>query len=287
MTLAVPGTGDVAIAPRDRRTLRNPARGPRAGRRGRPHAQRRPGSSASPTRSDWTRWQIPSRSPRSGSLSARSTRACGSRAWAGRSRAASTTSARSRTARIRARTPSSSPRGGCSSTRRSSPVCSRRVLRAGRGRPRTTQVYEALRDGRRRVVPRRGRPLCPASHAALGWCDRHRRLGPAHGRQPDARRWLPGHRRKADDHRTKPDHASSRRCRWSSTPSSDDCRSRVDPPPAVYANPPRWQPALDRAQPRQASRAQGRAQRLRRGNRPPAGGTVMAGKVVDHWRAAA
>jgi asparagine synthase (glutamine-hydrolysing) len=56
------------------------------------------------------------------------------------------------------------------------------------------------------------------------------------------------------------------------------------PPPAVYANPPRWQPALNAVSlgGRIARKA---AQRLRRGNRPPAGGTVMAGKVVDFLRA--
>ena len=56
------------------------------------------------------------------------------------------------------------------------------------------------------------------------------------------------------------------------------------PAPAVYADPPWWQPALDRVglAKRVARKA---AQRLRRGNRPPAGGTVLAAKVVEHWRA--
>lgn len=56
------------------------------------------------------------------------------------------------------------------------------------------------------------------------------------------------------------------------------------PPPAVYANPPRWQPALNALGfgKRVARKA---LQRVRRGNRPPAGGTVMASKVVEHFRA--
>ena len=55
------------------------------------------------------------------------------------------------------------------------------------------------------------------------------------------------------------------------------------PAPAAYVDPPRWQPALDAFS---LGRRAGRKalQRLRRGNRPPAGGTVMAGKVVEHWR---
>lgn len=55
------------------------------------------------------------------------------------------------------------------------------------------------------------------------------------------------------------------------------------PPPAVYANPPRWQPAINALGfgKRVARKA---LQRVRQGNRPPAGGTVMASKVVDHLR---
>ena len=55
------------------------------------------------------------------------------------------------------------------------------------------------------------------------------------------------------------------------------------PAPAAYANPPRWQPALSGLSlgKRVARKAM---QKLRRGNRPPAGGTVLAGKVVQFWR---
>jgi asparagine synthase (glutamine-hydrolysing) len=55
------------------------------------------------------------------------------------------------------------------------------------------------------------------------------------------------------------------------------------PAPAAYANPPRWQPALNGLSlgKRVARKAM---QKLRRGNRPPAGGTVLAGKVVQFWR---
>jgi asparagine synthase (glutamine-hydrolysing) len=55
------------------------------------------------------------------------------------------------------------------------------------------------------------------------------------------------------------------------------------PAPAVYANPPRWQPALNGLSlgKRVARKAM---QKLKRGNRPPAGGTVLAGKVVQFWR---
>jgi asparagine synthase (glutamine-hydrolysing) len=55
------------------------------------------------------------------------------------------------------------------------------------------------------------------------------------------------------------------------------------PPPAVYANPPRWQPAIN-ALGFGNRVARKTLQRLRRGNRPPAGGTVMASKVVEHFR---
>lgn len=55
------------------------------------------------------------------------------------------------------------------------------------------------------------------------------------------------------------------------------------PAPAVYAHPPRWQPALNAVS--LAKRVVRKAaQRLSRANRPPAGGTVMAGKVVEAWR---
>ncbi|GAA3203847.1 hypothetical protein [Microbacterium terregens] len=55
------------------------------------------------------------------------------------------------------------------------------------------------------------------------------------------------------------------------------------PPPSAYANPVPWQPALDAV--RTGRRAARKAlQRLRRGNRPPAGGSIMAAKVVAHWR---
>ncbi|WP_375386207.1 hypothetical protein [uncultured Microbacterium sp.] len=56
------------------------------------------------------------------------------------------------------------------------------------------------------------------------------------------------------------------------------------PAPAAYAHPSAWQPltqAIGTGQ-RVARKA---LQRVRRGNRPPAGGEVMAAKVVEHWRA--
>jgi len=55
------------------------------------------------------------------------------------------------------------------------------------------------------------------------------------------------------------------------------------PAPSTYANPGRWRPALDAM--RTGRRAARKAvQRLRRGNRPPAGGGIMAANVVAHWR---
>lgn len=56
------------------------------------------------------------------------------------------------------------------------------------------------------------------------------------------------------------------------------------PAPAAYADPAPWQPLVTAAGTgrRLARKA---LQRARRGNRPPAGGTVLAGKVVEHWRA--
>lgn len=56
------------------------------------------------------------------------------------------------------------------------------------------------------------------------------------------------------------------------------------PAPAAYADPALWQPVVQAAGTgrRLARKA---LQRLRRGNRPPAGGEVLASKVVEHWRA--
>lgn len=56
------------------------------------------------------------------------------------------------------------------------------------------------------------------------------------------------------------------------------------PAPAAYAQPSRWEPVTDALSTgrRFARKA---VQRLQRGNRPPAGGTVLAAKVVEHWRA--
>jgi asparagine synthase (glutamine-hydrolysing) len=56
------------------------------------------------------------------------------------------------------------------------------------------------------------------------------------------------------------------------------------PAPAVYANPSRWQSVHDALSLGKRVARKG-AQKLSRGNRPPAGGTVMASKVVEHWRA--
>jgi len=55
------------------------------------------------------------------------------------------------------------------------------------------------------------------------------------------------------------------------------------PAPSAYANPGMWRPGLDamRTGTRWARKAM---QRVQRGNRPPAGGTVLAAKVVEHWR---
>ena len=55
------------------------------------------------------------------------------------------------------------------------------------------------------------------------------------------------------------------------------------PAPAVYASPPRWQPALDAASLTRRAARKG-LQKVRRDARPPAGGTVMAHKVVEYWR---
>jgi len=56
------------------------------------------------------------------------------------------------------------------------------------------------------------------------------------------------------------------------------------PAPVAYAAPSRWEPAtqLVSTGKRFARKA---VQRMQRGNRPPAGGTVLATKVVEHWRA--
>ncbi|MCR2764196.1 hypothetical protein NQ152_11850 [Microbacterium sp. zg.B48] len=55
------------------------------------------------------------------------------------------------------------------------------------------------------------------------------------------------------------------------------------PPPSAYAHPARWQPVLDAV--RTGRKAARKAlQRVRRGNRPPAGGSIMTAKVVAHWR---
>ena len=56
------------------------------------------------------------------------------------------------------------------------------------------------------------------------------------------------------------------------------------PAPAVYASPPRWQPALDAASLARRAARKG-LQKVRRGSRPPAGGTEMTHKVVEFWRA--
>jgi asparagine synthase (glutamine-hydrolysing) len=55
------------------------------------------------------------------------------------------------------------------------------------------------------------------------------------------------------------------------------------PAPAVYANPPWWQPALNALSFGQRI-ARKATQKIRRGNRPPAGGTALAGQVVEYWR---
>lgn len=55
------------------------------------------------------------------------------------------------------------------------------------------------------------------------------------------------------------------------------------PAPAAYADPPRWQPVVRAASTAKRAARKG-LQRVRRGNRPPAGGAVLAGKVVQHWR---
>ncbi|MDR7191205.1 MULTISPECIES: asparagine synthase-related protein [Microbacterium] len=56
------------------------------------------------------------------------------------------------------------------------------------------------------------------------------------------------------------------------------------PAPATYAAPSRWEPVTQLASTgkRFARKA---IQRVQRGNRPPAGGTILAAKVVEHWRA--
>lgn len=56
------------------------------------------------------------------------------------------------------------------------------------------------------------------------------------------------------------------------------------PAPEVYANPPVWQPMLTGLSVGNRILRKA-AQRLRRGNRPPAGGSVIARKVTQHLRA--
>ncbi len=55
------------------------------------------------------------------------------------------------------------------------------------------------------------------------------------------------------------------------------------PAPARYAEPPFWAP-IARAASTGSRGARKAMQRIQRGNRPPAGGEVMAAKVVAHWR---
>ena len=56
------------------------------------------------------------------------------------------------------------------------------------------------------------------------------------------------------------------------------------PAPVSFARPPRWQPVLSTLTLGKRAARKG-LQRIRRANRPPAGGTVMADKVVEFWRA--
>lgn len=56
------------------------------------------------------------------------------------------------------------------------------------------------------------------------------------------------------------------------------------PAPAAYADPPFWQPALNSLILSERVARKG-LQRIRKGNRPPAGGAVLAAKVVEHWLA--
>lgn len=56
------------------------------------------------------------------------------------------------------------------------------------------------------------------------------------------------------------------------------------PAPSLYANPPRLQPARDAFSLGKRVARKG-LQRLTRTSLPPAGGTVLAGKVVEYWRA--
>lgn len=55
------------------------------------------------------------------------------------------------------------------------------------------------------------------------------------------------------------------------------------PTPAAYADPSPWRPVTQTLS--TAKRLAGKAlQRAQRGNRPPAGGEILAAKVVEHWR---
>ena len=56
------------------------------------------------------------------------------------------------------------------------------------------------------------------------------------------------------------------------------------PAPATYAAPPWWQPATDTVSTARRVARKAR-QKVRRGNRAPAGGVTFAAKVVEHWRA--
>lgn len=55
------------------------------------------------------------------------------------------------------------------------------------------------------------------------------------------------------------------------------------PAPAAYADPPRWQSARALLSLSSGIARKG-VQKLRHGNRPPAGGAAMAAKVAEHWR---
>jgi asparagine synthase (glutamine-hydrolysing) len=55
------------------------------------------------------------------------------------------------------------------------------------------------------------------------------------------------------------------------------------PPPIAYAQPSAWRAATLAASTGRRL-AKKIMQRVRQGNRPPAGGTVLAAKVVEHWR---
>ena len=176
-----------------------------------------------------------------------------------------------------------SPSGGCSSTRPCPPRLSTRPSGSGPVTSPPTRWYGSS--------PRPDDPWMAATDelylappdAALGWSHRDRGVPGPPGRQPDARRPLHLHRQSPRATRqaqlTVPEQAPARARR----------RARLLPvgrsAPARGLRPPvdaELRPA-DRDDTPQGP-PEGRAAASADETRPPAGGEILAGKVVEHWR---